>query len=114
MLIGERLRQLREEQSLSQGDIEQRTGLIRCYVSRVECGHTIPTVETLEKWSRALDIPLWKLFAEPGAPAPKKLMRSPADSSDTVLKPFLKLLPKIAAGKRKALLKMAADMASKK
>jgi transcriptional regulator with XRE-family HTH domain len=54
MIIGERLRTLREEKKLSQGDIEQRTGLLRCYISRVENGHTVPAVETLEKMARAL------------------------------------------------------------
>ena len=54
MIVGERLRALRNEKELSQGEIESRTGLLRCYISRVENGHTVPTVETLEKFSRAL------------------------------------------------------------
>ena len=54
MMIGERLRLLREEQKLSQGDIEKRTGLLRCYISRVENGHTVPAIETLEKLARAM------------------------------------------------------------
>jgi predicted transcriptional regulator len=49
MEIGRRLRDLRDEKNLSQGDIEKSTGLLRCYVSRVENGHTVPCVETLEK-----------------------------------------------------------------
>ena len=56
MIIGDRLRELREEKKLSQGDMEERTGLFRCYVSRVENGHTIPAIETLEKMARALPI----------------------------------------------------------
>jgi transcriptional regulator with XRE-family HTH domain len=62
MIIGDRLRALREEKKLSQGDIEKRTGLLRCYISRVENGHTVPAIETLEKIARALEIPLYKLF----------------------------------------------------
>jgi transcriptional regulator with XRE-family HTH domain len=62
MMIGNRLRAIREEKNLSQGDIEQRTGLLRCYISRVENGHTVPAIETLEKLARALDIPLYQLF----------------------------------------------------
>jgi transcriptional regulator with XRE-family HTH domain len=64
MIIGERLRALREDKKLSQGDIEQRTGLLRCYVSRVENGHTVPAVETLEKFARALEVPMYQLFYE--------------------------------------------------
>ena len=62
MIIGDRLRAVREEKKLSQGDIEERTGLLRCYLSRVENGHTVPGIETLEKIARALEIPLYQLF----------------------------------------------------
>ena len=62
MLIGTRLRQLREQKQLSQGDIEERTGLLRCYVSRVENGHTVPSLETLERFAGVLDVPLYLLF----------------------------------------------------
>lgn len=62
MLICDRLRDLREQKKLSQGDIERETGLLRCYISRVENGHTVPAVETLEKFARALDVPIYQLF----------------------------------------------------
>ena len=62
MLIGTRLRQLREQKQMSQGDIEERTGLLRCYVSRVENGHTVPSLETLERFAGVLDVPLYQLF----------------------------------------------------
>src|SRR6516225_5302764 len=62
MLIGERLRQLREHKSLSQGDVEKASGLLRCYISRVEHGHTVPSLETLERFAAALDVPLYRLF----------------------------------------------------
>ena len=64
MIIGERLRELRETKKLSQGDIEKRTGLLRCYISRVENGHTVPAIETLEKMARAFEVPLYQLFYE--------------------------------------------------
>ena len=58
MVIGDRLKTLREAKDLSQGDIEKRTGLLRCYVSRVENGHTVPSVETLQEFARALKLPI--------------------------------------------------------
>lgn len=67
-VVCDRLRALREEKKLSQSDIEERTGLLRCYISRVENGHTFPTVETLEKMARALDVPLYRLFYDGEAP----------------------------------------------
>src|SRR6266567_4325216 len=70
MIIGERLRALREQKKLSQGDIEKRTGLIRAYVSRVENGHTVPAIETLEKFARALEVPMYQLFHD-GEEPPK-------------------------------------------
>src|SRR5262245_37278423 len=68
MIIGDRLRALREEKKLSQGDIEKRTGLLRCYISRVENGHTVPAIETLEKLARALEVPLYQLFYDSEEP----------------------------------------------
>lgn len=62
MDLGNRLKQFRELGGLSQGKIEARTGLLRCYISRVENGHTVPTVETLEKFAHALGVPLYQLL----------------------------------------------------
>jgi transcriptional regulator with XRE-family HTH domain len=70
MIIGERLRALREERKFSQGEVEKRTGLLRCYVSRIENGHTVPAVETLEKFARALEVPMYRLFYD-GEEPPK-------------------------------------------
>ena len=58
MDIGKRLFELREAKGMSQGDIEEKSGLLRCYISRVENGHTVPALETLEKVARALDSPV--------------------------------------------------------
>ena len=70
MIIGTRLRSLREDRKLSQGDIEKSTGLLRCYISRVENGHTVPSIQTLEKLAAALEIPLYQLFYEGDEPPP--------------------------------------------
>lgn len=64
MVIGDKLKQLREIKKLSQGDIEKRTGLLRCYVSRVKNGHTVPSVDTLEMLARALEVPMYRLFTD--------------------------------------------------
>jgi transcriptional regulator with XRE-family HTH domain len=72
MVIGERLRDLRAQKNLSQGDIEHKTGLLRCYISRVENGHTVPAIQTLEKMARALDVPMYRLFLD-GEPEVLKL-----------------------------------------
>jgi DNA-binding XRE family transcriptional regulator len=68
MVIGHRLRELREEKKLSQGDIEKSTGLLHCYISRVENGHTVPAIETLEKLARALETPMYQLFHDGDKP----------------------------------------------
>ena len=70
MIIGDRLRALREEKKFSQGEVEKRTGMLRCYISRVEHGHTVPAVETLEKFARALEVPMDQLFYD-GEEPPK-------------------------------------------
>jgi transcriptional regulator with XRE-family HTH domain len=83
MIIGDRLRALREEKNLSQGDVEKRTGLLRCYLSRVENGHTVPAIETLEKLARALEIPMYHLFYD-GEEPPKLPNLPKRKSSDDI------------------------------
>ncbi|MGB2589006.1 MAG: helix-turn-helix transcriptional regulator [Candidatus Acidiferrum sp.] len=81
MVIGNRLRQLRELKKMSQGDIERKTGLLRCYISRVENGHTVPNLETLEKLARALEVPMYRLFYD--GDAPPKVPNLPKLNSST-------------------------------
>src|SRR5450631_3599643 len=117
MIIGDRLRVLREQKKLSQGEIEKRTGLLRCYVSRVENGHTVPAIETLEKFARALEVPMYQLFYEgKGQPRLADLpKRSSANDSNSwgnsgkdarVLAKFRRLLSRTDESDRKLLLYM--------
>jgi transcriptional regulator with XRE-family HTH domain len=64
MYIGQRVKQLREQKGLSQGDVEKFSGMLRTYISRVENGHSVPSLDTLERFATALDIPLYQLFCE--------------------------------------------------
>ena len=122
MIIGERLRELREGKSFSQGDIEKRTGLLRCYISRVENGHTVPAIETLEKMARALEVPLYQLFYEGDEPPklPSLLKRKSADDfvwgnsgkQATYLHKLRKCLGKAAEADRKLLLSFAQKLAT--
>lgn len=75
MMVGQRLRELRKTKRLSQLDIEKRTGIFRCYISQLEHGFATPSIKTLAKLARALEIPLYRLFYEHNEPA--KLPRSP-------------------------------------
>ena len=120
MVIGDRLRELRESKKLSQGDIEKRTGLLRCYISRVENGHTVPAIETLEKLARALEIPLYQLFYDGDEPPklPNLLKRKNADDvawgssgkPARYLHQLRKCLSKAAEDDRKLIMFMAQKM----
>ena len=123
MIIGDRLREMRVEKKLSQGDIEKRTGLLRCYISRVENGHTVPAIETLEKLARALEIPLYQLFYEgeerPNLPSLLK-RRSPDDigwgstgKDARYLNKLRHLLAKTDETDRKLLLHMVQKMSNR-
>lgn len=83
MIIGLRLRDVREAKHLSQGDIEKRTGLLRCYVSRVENDHTVPAIGTLEKWARALEVPLYQLFYDGDEPPQGPTARRTSEQKHT-------------------------------
>lgn len=81
MAIGARLRSMREVKGLSQGDIEKSTGILRCYISRIENGHTVPSLDTLERYASALDVPLYKLFyaGDSDAQTPNLMQRKTLD-----------------------------------
>jgi transcriptional regulator with XRE-family HTH domain len=79
MVLGNRLKELREARQLSQGDIEKRTGLLRCYISRVENGHTVPAIETLEKMAGALEVPLYRIFYDGEVPSSMTKVKRPED-----------------------------------
>ena len=122
MVISDRLRELRESKKLSQGDIEKRTGLLRAYISRVENGHTVPAIETLEKLARALEVPLYQLFYDGDKPPealPNLLKRKTSDDivwgssgkNGMYLHKLRKCLGKAAERDRKILLLVAQKMA---
>ena len=118
MVIGNRLKELRESKQLSQGDIEKRTGLLRCYISRVENGHTVPAVSTLEKMARALEVPIYRLFhdGEVGASV-RKLTPAKDDEWGSIgadaayLSKLRRLLAKMEPDDQKLLLHMAQKVA---
>jgi transcriptional regulator with XRE-family HTH domain len=113
MNIGETIRNFRLEKGMSQGDIEKRTGLLRCYLSRVENGHTIPSLDTLAKIANAMDMPLGQFFSEHAAenghakPVPQlsedevrfltQIRRYSASLNDSDRKIVLTMVKKLAA-----------------
>jgi transcriptional regulator with XRE-family HTH domain len=120
MVIGERLRALREQKKLSQGDIEKRTGLLRCYISRAENGHSVPAIETLEKIARAMGVPLYQLFYDgenPPAPELPKIGGGGWGSSGRdarMLSRFRRLMSRTDKSDLKLLLFMAQKMSQRK
>lgn len=108
--ICRRLRDLRETKGLSQGAIEKKTGMLRCYVSRVECGHTVPKLETLEKWATALAVPLYELFI-PDEALPK---RSPLANLTFKEKQLFGLLKRIDEADRELFLSVAEMLAKQR
>ncbi len=122
MIIGDRLKTLRQAKNLSQGDIEDRTGLLRCYTSRVENGHTVPSVETLEKYARALEIPMYHLMFDGNEPpVPPKLAKNSAknawENSRTgvrLMKKIVPLLSKMNQSDRNLILFVAGKIARKR
>jgi|ERR1700720_208777 len=119
MVIGEKLKALRAQKNMSQGDVEKRTGLLRCYISRVENGHTIPSVDTLERMAQALQVPMYQLFTDkhrvkkPNIPGGIIPTRPPSSKQDRELQHFAKLLSRMNAKNRKLLFHMASKMASR-
>lgn len=118
MVIGDKLKELRATKKLSQGDIEKRTGLLRCYISRVENGHTVPSVDTLEKMARALEVPMYRLFTdEDRIKKPEisfsKTEKAHSKKEDAALLPFAKALARMNDKDQRLLLHMASKMANR-
>jgi len=123
MIIGDRLRALREQKELSQGDIEKRTGLLRCYISRVENGHTVPSIETLEKMAHALKVPIYAIFYESKEPPEQLDLQTRRTEGDIAwgtsskesrtLAKFCRALGKMKKRDRHLLLSMASTLANK-
>ncbi|HXN25047.1 MAG TPA: helix-turn-helix domain-containing protein [Candidatus Dormibacteraeota bacterium] len=118
MMIGERLRALREAKGLTQGDIQRLTGLLRPHISRTENDHTTPSVETLEKWARALDVPLYSIFYEGASPPDSVILPEPNQpesrrKDEQFMKTLSISLAKMDEPSRQLLLQAARRMASR-
>jgi transcriptional regulator with XRE-family HTH domain len=118
--LGARLRSLREQKGFSQGDMERRSGLLRCYISSVEHSHTVPSIDTLEKMARALDVPMYCLFYEgeldrqPGFRKPSRVSRVALDGpreDPYFLRQLRRQIHRLDERQRSLLLFMARTMA---
>ena len=113
MNIGDTIRNYRLQKGMSQGDIEKRTGLLRCYLSRVENGHTIPSLDTLAKIATAMDLPLAQFFADHGTENGAANKTTPQLSEDEIrfLTQIRRYSPSLNDSDRKLVIAMVKKMA---
>jgi transcriptional regulator with XRE-family HTH domain len=112
MNIGETIRNYRLQKGMSQGDIEKRTGLLRCYLSRVENGHTIPSLDTLSKIAGAMEIALSQFFSESGHTNGSKGLPQLSDDEVRFLSQIRRYSTSLNDSDRKLVLAMVKKMAS--
>ena len=110
--IGEVIKSYRADRGLSQGDIERRTGLLRCYLSRVENGHTIPSLDTLSKIAGAMEIALSQFFSESGHTNGSKGLPQLSDDEVRFLSQIRRYFTSLNDSDRKLVLAMVKKMAS--
>lgn len=110
--IGQRLLALRATKNFTQGDIEKRTGLLRCYISRVENGHTIPNLDTLQRWASALEVEVYQLFFE-GERTPEPLSAGSMEPLDGSEKKLLALYRQVDEADRRFMLDVGRQMAKR-
>ena len=104
------MRQLREAKGFSQGDIERRSGLLRSYISRVEGGYTAPSLQTMEKFAKALEVePYQLLFQGEGRPSAPRVPEQ--GSVGKPAKRLVKLFESMSSTNRKLLMGMAGKLA---
>jgi transcriptional regulator with XRE-family HTH domain len=120
MIVGERIRALREEKKLTRGDIQERTGLQRTYIWRVENGYTVPAIETLEKFARGLGVPIYKFFYEGKKPPPLVPVTESGNiwgaqgEEKKMLRRFQRCFEQMDESQRSLLVYMAEEMARRK
>jgi transcriptional regulator with XRE-family HTH domain len=120
MIVGERIRALREEKKLTRGDVQERTGLQRTYIWRVENGYTVPAIETLEKFARGLEVPIYKFFYEGKKPPPLVHINSESGlwgaegEEKKMLRRFRRCLGEMDESERSLLVYLAEEMARRK
>ncbi len=124
MNIGETLRTIRTKKNLSQGEVKKRSGLNNSYISRLENGHTIPSLETLEKLARALEVPLYSMFVEgngimplpevPGLRGLERLTPGRPNKEDSLITKFCDALSQMNDDSRQLILLTARRMANRK
>ena len=112
MKIGERLKSLRTVRNLSQGDIERRSGLVRSYISSAEHGHTVPSLKTLERWAKALEVEVYQLFFE-GEGKPEPVPVGATDALDKREGELLGLYRRAKVADRQLILQVARKMAKR-
>jgi transcriptional regulator with XRE-family HTH domain len=110
MNIGETIRAIRLRRGLSQGDIEKRTGLLRCYLSRLEHGHTVPSLGTLAKLATAMDVPLAQLFVD--SSSAEKELPPPNESNTRFVIEVQRHSSNLSQGDRKLVLDMVKKLAA--
>ena len=119
MIIGTRIRLIRQEKGLSQGDLEKRTGIKRAYTSRVEHGFTVPSLETLERVARGLGVPMYRLFYDgsercKARPTSGKVVDGLSAIDQAYWKRICRNCERMSESDRQLLLSVAARMARRK
>ncbi len=112
MNIGETIRNYRLQRGMSQGDIEKRTGLLRCYLSRVENGHTIPSLDTLAKIAGGHGPALSQFFSEGRTATAHKGLPQLSDDEVRFLSQIRRYSVSLNDSDRKLVLAMVKKMAS--
>ncbi len=64
VFLGQKLRQLRKEQNLTQLELAQQVGITNGQISTIERGVSSPSLNTLHKIARALNVPIPEFFED--------------------------------------------------
>jgi transcriptional regulator with XRE-family HTH domain len=86
MQLGARVRTARQQRHLTVAALAEASNLTKGFISQVEAGKSNPSLDSLERIARALQVPLNSFFLasqrtdEPGAPPAPKVVRAPSDN----------------------------------
>lgn len=96
-LLGRRIKELRKMRGLSQEELSEKVDIDPKHLSRIEVGRGFPSLDTLEKIAKALNVEMKDFFEfAHEAKSAKELMRTLESLTKETDEERLRLLVKIA------------------
>ena len=101
----------RSEGLVTEGDVERATEMLRAYLSTVEHGNIVPSLETIERFSAVLGVPIHELFLSVSAENGEQMHGKHEDPSFALLSGYVR---NMNVADRQLLMSLAGHLSQRK